>query len=116
MAHRSSETSVAHRRRGPVMRGRRSGLLEGTISYAVRGTLVLIVLFPFYWMIVTSLKSEDQMRSLVSMFWPSPMNFDNYRQLLAKTEFVSWYGNSVLVSVSSTFVATAIGTLGAYAL
>jgi len=98
------------------MRGRRSGLLEGTISYAVLGTLGLIVLFPFYWMIVTSLKSEDQMRSLVSMFWPSPMNIDNYRQLLSKTELMSWYGNSVIVAVSSTFVATAIGTIGAYAL
>ncbi len=80
------------------------------------GTLALIVLFPFYWMIVTSLKSEDQMRSLVSMFWPDPMNIDNYRQLLSKTEFMSWYSNSVIVAVSSTFVATAIGTLGAYAL
>ena len=99
------------------MHGRKSGgLLEGTVSYAVLGALALIVLFPFYWMIVTSLKSEDQMRSLVSMFWPSPVIFDNYRQLLAKTEFVSWYGNSVVVAVSSTFVATAIGTLGAYAL
>ena len=98
------------------MPARRSNLLEGTVSYAVLGTLALIVLFPFYWMIVTSLKSEDQMRSLVSMFWPSPVILDNYRQLLAKTEFVSWYGNSVIVSVSSTIVATAIGTLGAYAL
>ena len=95
---------------------RKSGLLEGTISYFVLGTLALIVLFPFYWMIVTSLKSEDQMRSLVSMFWPDPMNIDNYRQLLSKTEFMSWYSNSVVVAVSSTFVATAIGTLGAYAL
>ena len=98
------------------MNGRRTALLEGTVSYAVLGTLALMVLFPFYWMIVTSLKSEDQMRSLVSMFWPNPMNFDNYRQLVAKTEFVSWYGNSVFVSVSSTLVATGIGTLGAYAL
>jgi multiple sugar transport system permease protein len=98
------------------MRGRRGAFFEGTVSYAVLGTLAVIVLFPFYWMIVTSLKSEDQMRSLVSMFWPSPVIFDNYRQLLAKTDFMSWYGNSVIVSVSSTFVATAIGTLGAYAL
>ncbi len=98
------------------MRRRRSIALEGGISYVVLGILAVIVLFPFYWMIVTSLKSEDQMRSLVSMFWPSPVIFENYQQLISKTEFVSWYGNSVLVSVSSTFVATAIGTIGAYAL
>jgi multiple sugar transport system permease protein len=97
-------------------RARRASAVEGALSYAVLGILAIIVLFPFYWMTVTSLKSEDQMRSLVSMFWPSPVIFDNYRQLISKTEFVSWYGNSLIVSVTSTFVATAIGTIGAYAL
>jgi multiple sugar transport system permease protein len=95
---------------------RRASIIEGGFSYVVLGILAVIVLFPFYWMIVTSLKSEDQMRSLVSMFWPSPVIFDNYRQLISKTEFVSWYGNSLIVSIASTFVATAIGTIGAYAL
>ena len=60
------------------------------------------MLFPFYWMTVTSFKGEEQMRSLVSMFWPSPFIIENYQQLLGKTEFVSWYGNSVIVSVAST--------------
>ncbi|MGH7310139.1 MAG: hypothetical protein ACREK6_15745 [Candidatus Rokuibacteriota bacterium] len=56
------------------------------------------------------------MRSLASMFWPSPFALENYGQLLRKTEFVSWYGNSIVVAVSSTFLATAVGTIGAYAL
>ena len=85
-------------------------------SYGFLVTLLVVVVFPFYWMTVTSFKGEDQMRSLVSMFWPSPVVTDNYRHLLNKTEFVSWFGNSVFVSVSSTFLATAIGTVGAYAL
>src|SRR6266545_941303 len=88
--------------------------LAGSYSFLV--TLLVIVVFPFYWMTVTSFKGEDQMRSLVSMFWPSPVVTDNYRHLLGKTEFVSWFGNSVFVAVSSTLVATAIGTIGAYAL
>jgi multiple sugar transport system permease protein len=93
-----------------------TGRLQLGFSYAFLITLLLLVLFPFYWMLVTSFKTEDQMRSLVSMFWPSPFALENYGQLLRKTEFVSWYGNSVVVAVSSTFVATAIGTIGAYAL
>ena len=88
--------------------------LVGSYSFLV--TLLVIVVFPFYWMTVTSFKGEEQMRSLVSMFWPSPVVTDNYRHLLGKTEFISWFGNSVIVSVSSTFLATAIGTVGAYAL
>ncbi len=90
--------------------------LQSALSYAFLLALLLLVLFPFYWMIVTSLKSEEQMRSLVSMFWPSPTVLDNYRQLLTQTDFVAWYGNSAIVAISSTLVATAIGTLGAYSL
>ncbi|HXJ83847.1 MAG TPA: carbohydrate ABC transporter permease [Candidatus Methylomirabilis sp.] len=85
-------------------------------SYGVLLALLVIVVFPFYWMTVTSFKGEEQMRSLVSMFWPRPLVLDNYRQLLGKTDFIAWFGNSVTVAVSSTLLAAAIGTIGAYAL
>ena len=90
--------------------------LQTTVAYTVLGLLLLLVLFPFYWMTVTSFKTEDQMRSLVSMFWPSPFVVENYTQLLTRTDFAIWYRNSALVAISSTLVATAIGTIGAYAL
>jgi multiple sugar transport system permease protein len=95
---------------------RRSATLETTLSYSLLVVLAIAVLFPFYWMIVTSFKNETQMRSIVSMFWPRPFAIENYQLLLAKTEFASWYGNSVFVAVSSTLVATGVGTVGAYAL
>jgi multiple sugar transport system permease protein len=95
---------------------RRSVAVETTLSYGLLVVLAVAVLFPFYWMIVTSFKNESQMRSIVSMFWPRPFAVENYQQLLAKTEFASWYGNSVFVAVSSTLVATGVGTIGAYAL
>ena len=90
--------------------------LQTGFAYGVLSFLLVLVLFPFYWMTVTSFKTEDQMRSLVSMFWPSPFALENYVQLVTKTDFLSWFGNSAIVAVSSTLAATAIGTLGAYAL
>jgi multiple sugar transport system permease protein len=90
--------------------------LQSAVAYAILVTLLLVVLFPFFWMTVTSFKGETQMRSLASMFWPSPFVGDNYGHLLGKTEFLGWYRNSLVVSVSSTLLATAIGTIGAYAL
>ena len=93
-----------------------AGRIQSALSYAFLLTLLLIVLFPFFWMLITSFKNEDQMRSLVSMFWPSPFVTDNYRQLLGKTDFLYWYKNSIFVAVSSTLAATAVGTIGAYAL
>ena len=110
-------TPTTARDGGPASR-RRMGAerVQSALAYAVLLTLGLIVVFPFYWMTITSFKSEEQMRSLTSMFWPSPLVLDNYRQLLGRTDFTTWYGNSVVVAVSSTLLATAIGTIGAYAL
>jgi len=89
---------------------------QTTLAYAVLVTLAVLVLFPFYWMTITSFKSEDQMRSLLSMCWPRPIVIENYGQLLSKTDFVAWYGNSATVAICSTLLATAVGTIGAYAL
>ena len=98
------------------MKGAAASRAQTGLSYTILVVLALMVLFPFYWMTVTSFKSEDQMRSLVSMFWPKPFATENYEQLVRKTEFVAWYKNSVFVAVSSTLLATAVGTIGAYAL
>jgi multiple sugar transport system permease protein len=98
------------------MKRRGSAWVEPALGYAFLAVLLTIVVFPFYWMIVSSLKSETQMRSLISMFWPSPIVLDSYRQLLGQTDFLVWFRNSVTVAVSSTLVATAIGTIGAYSL
>jgi multiple sugar transport system permease protein len=90
--------------------------LQTGLAYGFLGILLVLVLFPFYWMTITSFKNEDQMRSLVSMFWPAPVVLENYYQLLTKTDFTTWFRNSAVVAVSSTLLATAIGTIGAYAL
>jgi multiple sugar transport system permease protein len=90
--------------------------LQTGLAYGFLGIMLVMVLFPFYWMTITSFKNEDQMRSLVSMFWPAPAVLENYVQLLTKTDFTVWFRNSAVVAVSSTLLATAIGTIGAYAL
>jgi multiple sugar transport system permease protein len=98
------------------VRGARVAGVQTGLSYTVLLVLAVLVLFPFFWMTITSFKNEEQMRSLVSMFWPRPLVGENYQQLLSKTDFVSWYGNSATVAISSTLLATAVGTIGAYAL
>jgi multiple sugar transport system permease protein len=98
------------------VKGARISAVQTSLSYGVLIVLAVLVLFPFYWMTITSFKNEEQMRSLISMFWPRPLVGENYQQLLSKTDFVWWYGNSATVAISSTLLATAVGTVGAYAL
>lgn len=109
-------TAAAARPRRATRRGTSAERVQSALAYAALLALALMVVFPFYWMTITSFKSEEQMRSLTSMFWPSPFVLENYRQLLGRTDFTTWFGNSVVVAVSSTLLATAIGTIGAYAL
>jgi ABC-type glycerol-3-phosphate transport system permease component len=66
------------------MKRRGSATFETAVSYGVLVVLGVAVLFPFYWMIVTSFKNENQMRTIVSMFWPRPFAVENYQQLLAR--------------------------------
>src|SRR5438105_14213919 len=90
------------------------GRAQGPVAYAILTALLLVVVFPFYWMFVSSLKSEERMRTLTAMCWPSPPVLGSYRQLLGKTAFVAWHGNSLVVAPSGPFLATAFWPLGAY--
>lgn len=77
---------------------------------------MVFVLFPFYWVIITSLKSTPQISQRHSIFWPSPVTFEQYVTLLRDTHFLTWLLNSVLVASASTAVSVVFASLAAYAL
>ncbi len=77
---------------------------------------MIFVLFPFYWVIVTSLKSTPQISERTSIFWPDPFTLDQYAALIWNTPFLRWLGNSVLVATASTVISVSFAALAAYAL
>jgi multiple sugar transport system permease protein len=87
-----------------------------TAAYIALAFLVAFVIFPLYWMVITSFKYLEQMRALRSMFWPAPWTLSNYMELLTGTAFPAWFGNSALVAACSTLIAVGTGSLGAYAI
>lgn len=78
--------------------------------------VLLVVLFPFYWMIITSFKTYEQIRSLTTPFIPNPLVTDAYGRLFFEREFGLWYKNSLIVSLVVTPLTVAVSTLAAYAL
>jgi len=78
--------------------------------------IMAFVLFPFYWVIITSFKTTAQISQRQSIFWPSPATFTQYEQLLFDSPFLVWLGNSVLVATLSTIISVTIAALAAYAL
>lgn len=77
---------------------------------------MIFVLFPFYWIVTTSLKSTGQISARQSIFWPAPATLEQYSSLIQGTGFLTWLGNSVLVASISTVVSVGLASLAAYAL
>jgi len=80
--------------------------------------ILVLVLFPFYWMVITSFKDYDQIRSLRTPFIPNPLSTIGYENLLVngKHAFPTWYMNSLQVALVVTPITVIVSTLAAYAL
>ncbi len=78
--------------------------------------IMVFVLFPFFWVIITSFKSTPQISAKASIFWPDPFTLEQYRSLLWETPFAVWLRNSVLIAAISTVISVAFAALAAYAL
>jgi multiple sugar transport system permease protein len=78
--------------------------------------ILAFVLFPFYWVLVTSFKTDSQISTRSSIFWPDPVTVEQFTSLLNETSFLLWLGNSVLVALVSTVISVVFAALAAYAL
>lgn len=78
---------------------------------------VSITLFPFYWMLLTSLKTNAELISVrsIPLIVKSP-TLQHYIELLRETRFLIWARNSLIVTISSTVVSLVCGVMAGYAL
>ncbi len=89
--------------------------LGSVLVYVALALAILLSLFPFWWMVDTSLKRPVDIFSGVAL-WPQQITFDNYARLMNDYHFGSYLLNSLVVVTASVAISLAIGTLAAYAL
>ncbi|MBT3326186.1 MAG: carbohydrate ABC transporter permease [Gemmatimonadales bacterium] len=82
----------------------------------VTWTIVLAVVFPLIWMIVTSVKPQSELFSIPPTLMPETVTFEHYWRLLTDTPFLQYFRNSMILAVTTTVVVVVLGTLGAYSL
>jgi multiple sugar transport system permease protein len=100
----------------PIIEPRKREKMGIGMRLLVLFPIMVFVLFPFYWVVVTSFKTTPQISQRTSIFWPNPATLEQYRALLSDTPFLVWLRNSVGVAAVSTVVSVAIAALAAYAL
>jgi multiple sugar transport system permease protein len=97
--------------------GRRaSSLVSGLGSGVALAGLLLFVLGPLYWIVVTAFKSEGQVVMRDHDLWPTPWTLEQFGALFSNQPFGRWYLNTLLVSAASTTVALICAALAGYAL
>ena len=82
------------------------------------GVFTFVLLFPFYWMTVTTFKPNEEMYDFNrhSPFWIHSPTLDNVKKLLFDTAYPQWLLNTMIVAVSATFIALFCSVLAAYAI
>jgi multiple sugar transport system permease protein len=85
--------------------------------YLPLAIFLFVLLFPFYWMVTTSLKPNAELLSREgNPFWVMSPTLDHFFHLLFKTPYPEWMWNTVIVSVVATFTSLAASVFAAYAI
>ena len=79
---------------------------------------VFVLLFPFYWMAITSVKPNHQLTDYAnfSPFWVVEPTLDHIRYLLFETSYPGWLWNTIIISIASTFLSLLASVFAAYAI
>jgi multiple sugar transport system permease protein len=79
---------------------------------------LFVVLFPFYWMVITVFKRDNDLYNLgTAPFWfKEPPTLDHLRLLLYDTLFLTWLQNSLLIGLAVVVITLLLGLPAAYAL
>lgn len=91
----------------------RRGWFSSVGAYALLGFACATVLFPIYWMTVTSLKLPRDIYRMPSL-WPHVVTWNNYRILIGDDAFLVNIGNSLLVASVVTVIALVMSSAAAY--
>ena len=78
-----------------------------TIKYLVIVAGAFVMVFPFYWMTITSFKPNEELLSRSSNpFWIVAPTIAHFKKLLFETAYPEWLWNTVLISVSATTISS----------
>lgn len=76
--------------------------------------IAFVVLFPFYWMIISSLKSLPEYKLSVPTFWPQNVLWSNYAEAFTAANLGVLFKNTLIVGVVSTILSLVITILTAF--
>jgi multiple sugar transport system permease protein len=92
---------------------------ESLLSYLIVGPFAIVLAFPFYWMLITSLRSDNDLYDIQQV--PFKFNADsptinNYKFLFQETDYLQWIENTVVVGLVVVAITLVLALPAGYAL
>ena len=84
------------------------------LQYVFAVGVTLFMIFPLYWMFITSVKSQEEVLLALPTFWPKEWHFENYRNVLSRANFSKYYYNTIVMTAGILFSQVVTGVLAAY--
>ncbi len=94
---------------------RAAHIIVTVFTYIFILALALVVIFPFYWMIITSLKQNSEIQASVQTFFPRIVMWSNYVHVLQVFKFGIYMRNTIVVGIVSTLGTLITTILAAFA-
>ncbi|NBD24065.1 carbohydrate ABC transporter permease [Paenibacillus glycinis] len=90
--------------------------LQKTLKVVFLGLYLLVMVFPLYWIVITSLKPQKDIFSFPLRYWPQKFTMDNYVNIFKISKFHIYIGNSLIVAIIAALIVLVISVLSAYVL
>lgn len=89
--------------------------LRSIAKFLFLSLFLVVVLFPFYWMVITSLKpTQADIYAYPIQYWPANPSLNNYRTILRKENFSNYFFNSLTISTAAGCLAVFVGMFASY--
>jgi len=98
------------------MNKRTLGILRRTGFWILIILIFVYLMFPFYWALVSALKTQRELIQTPATLWPVEPTLQNFRAVLSSQTFLRALWNSTLVSVAVTALSLVVGSFAGYAL
>ena len=92
----------------------RTGPVPRVLGYAALIVAAAAVLLPFYWMVMSSLKTNNEVFTIPVQWLPESVVWHNYVDIWRKSEMITWLRNTLVLSVAVTVLQVVTGSFAAY--
>lgn len=90
--------------------------LFGLFKFGYLSLYLLGMLFPLYWIVITSFKPQKDIFSMPIKYWPSKFTLDNYINIFKISKFQIYITNSLIIAIVAALIVLVIAILSAYVL